>query len=709
MTNMMVVYLGLLSASVLAAVPRLAVRAASTAPTSPVATPGALQYGPAYFLCPAVFPSSVFTSFYPVPTGQQPQPIIVDEAASTTYAYNVTNPTAIPTVDLYDPVIYPVPTVANTTASVNTADKAFEMIASIIAGNSSLVSGSSSNCTKCQAALEVGQQLARINPADVPVLLTNLCTTYAFSSAATCKLNYMPQYLGATITQVLAYANTSGLDGRYICFNWISGYCPEPATHALNTTAFFDTPKPANVSVPPASGQRIKVLHLSDFHLDPRYENGAEANCSSGLCCRSDAHNTASPSSVLSAAPKYGAFLCDTPYDLALAALQAIPALSSPNGTADFAMTLYTGDLVSHDPGYELSRVYTEEVETVMYRLFKRFFGNGPVYAALGNHDTYNVAQDAPMSLPGMLSQQDFSWNYDHVARLWQTEGWLNSSEADQAATHYGAYSVKVPGYNLRVITINTDFWYKSNYFNYINMTNPDVSGTLKFLGTELAGAEQRGERVWIVGHVLSGWDGSNPLKDPTNLFYAIVDRYAPHTIANIFFGHTHEDQFTVFFSGNGTNQSLANAVATAWIAPSITPLTNLNSGFRIYEVDTGDFNVYEAHTYYSNVSTFTSASMNNTGISYQLEYSSRSAYDPNRTYPATAPLDAKFWYQQTLNMAAAPSLMSNFTTYQGKMSAKTTNCTSSTCVSAKLCYMRSGSATLGKACKQGYGSVQGS
>ena len=23
---------------------------------------------------------------------------------------------------------------------------------------------------------------------------------------------------------------------------------------------------------------------------------------------------------------------------------------------------------------------------------------------------------------------------------------------------------------------------------------------------------------VWIMGHVLSGWDGSNPLKNPTNL-----------------------------------------------------------------------------------------------------------------------------------------------------------------------------------------------
>ena len=31
---------------------------------------------------------------------------------------------------------------------------------------------------------------------------------------------------------------------------------------------------------------------------------------------------------------------------------------------------------------------------------------------------------------------------------------------------------------------------------------------------------------------------------------------------------------------------SAQTALATSWIGPSITPLTNLNSGFRVYEVD---------------------------------------------------------------------------------------------------------------------------
>lgn len=59
-----------------------------------------------------------------------------------------------------------------------------------------------------------------------------------------------------------------------------------------------------------------------------------------------------------------------------------------------------------------------------------------------------------------------------------------------------------------------------------------------------------------------------------------------------------------IFYANNGTNMSAETAGTTAWvrvlmnrviyfsshkyrqIGPSITPLTNLNSGFRVYEVD---------------------------------------------------------------------------------------------------------------------------
>lgn len=62
---------------------------------------------------------------------------------------------------------------------------------------------------------------------------------------------------------------------------------------------------------------------------------------------------------------------------------------------------------------------------------------------------------------------------------MWQKDGWIDGTEASYAATHYGAYAHSTSE-GLRIISINTDFWYVSNVFNYWNFTNPDTSGVLQ-------------------------------------------------------------------------------------------------------------------------------------------------------------------------------------------------------------------------------------
>ena len=217
---------------------------------------------------------------------------------------------------------------------------------------------------------------------------------------------------------------------------------------------------------------------------------------------------------------------------------------------------------------------------------------------------------------------------------------------------------------------------------------------------SELQSAEDAGERVWIMGHVPSGWDAKNLLPDPTNLFYQIVDRYSPHVVANVFFGHTHEDQFTIYYANNGTVQDAESALMTSWMAPSVTPLTNMNTAFRLYEVDTGDFNVYEAYTFYSNVSEY--PSLRETGPAFRLEYSTRDTYGPAAKWDADAPLNATFWHRVTEAMETDLDLVALHNALQGKLSVKSPECTTSECQQAKICYMRSGSFALGKQCPQG-------
>lgn len=56
----------------------------------------------------------------------------------------------------------------------------------------------------------------------------------------------------------------------------------------------------------------------------------------------------------------------DVPYALALSALEAIPVLTGTQDTG-FNFSIYTGDLVSHDPDNELSREYVMYTEVCFY------------------------------------------------------------------------------------------------------------------------------------------------------------------------------------------------------------------------------------------------------------------------------------------------------------------------------------------------------
>ncbi|KAJ8462161.1 hypothetical protein ONZ51_g11074 [Trametes cubensis] len=621
--------------------------------------------GPSAYTAPGVFPTSVYKHYYnsPTATSAQPQPVISDPVSHKVYPLELTDPSTLPKNDTHDPHILP-----PKASSGQLLQSAFAQILSI----ASSPSFGSNNCARCQAALQVGKFLAMAAPEEGPTFAVRVCEHFNFNKD--CATQYGIFQLGSVITQVIANADVGGLDGQMICSHFLSGLCPAPTTTPLNLTNWFAKPKPNPLPErKKPSGKRIKVLHLSDMHLDPRYTNGAEANCTSGLCCRENVFNVQSPNETVFLAPRYGAYLCDSPISLVVSALKAIPVLTGTERTG-FDFTLYTGDLVSHDSENQLSRDYVLYTETLLYDLLKRMLNTGPVYAALGNHDSYNQAQDAPHSLGGQLASQ-FSWNYDHVASLWEHEGWLPQSAVDLARSHYAAYMVRRTD-GLRVITLNTDLWYTANYFNYINMTNPDVSGMLRFVTDELQAAEDAGDSVWILGHVLTGWDGTNPLQNPTNLFYQIVDRFSPHVIKAIFFGHTHEDQLMIYYANNGTTMNAQTAQAAGWVNRSFVDaldepqfwLPRLRSGLLGASItrtsaDTMSatngtvpasgaktFEILDAHTWKSDVNSFPSLDGQHAfGPTYEYEYSTRETYGGSIAgWGPNDPLNATWWHLVT-------------------------------------------------------------
>lgn len=57
----------------------------------------------------------------------------------------------------------------------------------------------------------------------------------------------------------------------------------------------------------------MKILQLSDFHYDPKYKVGGNANCNADLCCRDDLNENDLKENA--AGPWGGYRQCDSPWN----------------------------------------------------------------------------------------------------------------------------------------------------------------------------------------------------------------------------------------------------------------------------------------------------------------------------------------------------------------------------------------------------------
>ena len=131
--------------------------------------------------------------------------------------------------------------------------------------------------------------------------------------------------------------------------NTLQDTCTVPPTIEIDESLYFSPKPPAASVVPKPSGKTINVLHLSDWHLDPRYDIGSEANCSQYLCCRPYSTNTKLHTGVSNAsvpASRFGYLYCDSPPDLALSSFKSMASFFDVD---DISFTIFTGDIVSHD------------------------------------------------------------------------------------------------------------------------------------------------------------------------------------------------------------------------------------------------------------------------------------------------------------------------------------------------------------------------
>ena len=161
-------------------------------------------------------------------------------------------------------------------------------------------------------------------------------------------------------------------------------------------------------------------------------------------------------------------------------------------------------------------------------------------------------------------------------------------------------YSAKIRN-NLRIISLNSNYCNDENWWLLINGTDPE--NELTWLINQLADAEQAGDKVHIIGHIPPG--KNDCLQIWSENYYRIVSRFN-QTIRGQFYGHTHSDEFQLFFDHDQLNLAKSTAelteltpVGVAYLAPSITTFVGANPGYRIYEVDSSTFEVVNYHNYF--------------------------------------------------------------------------------------------------------------
>ena len=474
------------------------------------------------------------------------------------------------------------------------------------------------SCRTCRETVRAFQKVARVEKSE-PVLVKlarQICIRFNLQTEQVCQSavgSYTPWLLQVIRSERFDPSRFCGMTGRCLTDSY------------MDWTPAFPKPKPdtakgkrRNVS---ANGEKKYILHLSDWHFDPLYMVGYEAECADPLCCRPP--HAPLGGIVKKPAGLFGEFKCDTPRILAESVLQHAKEIM--NGTYDFVM--FSGDLPPHD-------IWVVDEENVIYaenevaKQLQTSFKNTHVFMSIGNHESV-----PPNSFPShQLPDSNVTWLYESLAKQWAP--WMPPSTQD-TFKKFGYYSSRRKEDNLRVIVINSNFAYLLNWWIFVSESDPD--NMLHWLISELQEAEDVGEDVYILGHIPPS--NADVSRYWSFAFNEIVKRYSD-TILGQFYGHTHTDAMQIVYDQN-MSTNVTEPVNVVYVCPSITPFVDLNPGFRVYEVDAATNVITNHFTYVMDLQASNSAQL----PIWNLEYDAKSAYEMKSLSP-------KEWHKVTVKMA---------------------------------------------------------
>lgn len=214
-------------------------------------------------------------------------------------------------------------------------------------------------------------------------------------------------------------------------------------------------------------------------------------------------------------------------------------------------------------------------------------FPNTQIYPALGNHEPHPCNMFPPSDV---WADYDLAWMYNFHGDLYQTQ----LTAAALATFRRGGYYTQIhkPGWlkkcvdkimrnfhenylfsGFRIVTLNTNFCYTNNFWILWNAADPEEH--LQWFSNTMYAAERSNEKVWIVGHVPPG--GKDCWSKWSSQFLRVINRYQNIILAQ-FYGHTHNDEFKIFFDDS---RDPPQPTGSLWIGASVTPYTGMC--IRIY------------------------------------------------------------------------------------------------------------------------------
>ncbi|KAL7321705.1 hypothetical protein PS15m_001446 [Mucor circinelloides] len=534
------------------------------------------------------------------------------------------------------------------------------------------------NCKSCINLLKITKRFCYFPESIQLAAMTNICKRSKQVDNQVCE--GMVREQGPIIRKVLRTMDISGRDGHLACASVLNA-CPYPGIETWKVP--FPKKKPKHPHMHKPTNKTMTVLHLSDWHVDPLYEEGTETLCDKPICCRKESTDY---DNIMNSASPWGSYGCDSPLTLIESMLEYIPT-ASPN--TSFA--ILTGDIPPHEVWETLPTEKTQMIQDASYALLHAhfdspFFINTKLYPAIGNHESAptNLFPLVDSNLPGGKRHDDLTmaWLYESLEENWK--GWLSKKHLSRVHENSGSYiSHPVPG--LKLISLNTNFCYNLNWWLYEHPTKRDPNGILKWLIGHLQKSEDANEKVWIIGHTPPG--DSSCFHDYANYYYQIIERYAPHVIAGQFFGHTHRDEIQIFY--NRASQKSKDAISVAYLGPSITPFPNLNPGFRTYTVDTGTFEVVDSHTFIADLNKSIAWDQK---LNWHKEYSAKELYGSKENL--YKPLSASWWHHVTREMELDDEKFNLYWLNRYKSSPMTPECDEA-CRINTICGMRAGKSEL--------------